>query len=216
MNKLFYTIILITLFLIGIIFDSSKIIAFAFGVSIPIALVLFIIGLRNIIKSKGSKCKMIVHKKGTHRAEYKPFPFIYRNKTLSYRFQFNVTCIYEDEKLHYRENKLFGFSHFFHHRNSARFAWRYDIRTGLINIYAYHYEKGKRRSIFLTSVNIDEDIDLTLKLSHGYVYYFINDTKVHSHKFKKLVIGYRLWAWFGGKYPAPHYLFYIRQKNIKV
>ena len=45
---------------------------------------------------------------------------------------------------HLDVNKLFGMSYGFHHKNSARFGWRWDLEKNLVEILGYTYVNGVR------------------------------------------------------------------------
>ena len=63
-------------------------------------------------------------------------------------------------------NKLCGFSYGWHHNDSFRIGWKPDFAIpGMINLYAYWYNKGKRfNSKFITTVCENEDLIIKINV----------------------------------------------------
>jgi hypothetical protein len=152
-------------------------------------------------------------KQGKHYSNkllYKLLHWINLKDVLAFQVKFTQTCQYslpeEDQK---DINKLFGFSTGMHHNNSARFGWCYDPNIRKINLYAYCYIDGKRKSKFITSVEIGQNYQLYIH-DLGTSYEFVVDEKytpIATTKIRKSAkrgFGYKLWPFFGGNNPAPH------------
>lgn len=112
-------------------------------------------------------------------------------------------------------NKLFGFGYLNggHHKDSARFGWNYNNKTGRIRLFAYCYVNEKRIIEELCEVLPHKKVRLIISVTQDGNYYFsvhdgYNDWVVKgvanisfTHE-KKL--RYRLGCYFGGNNPAPH------------
>jgi hypothetical protein len=126
------------------------------------------------------------------------------------RFLFAPSCryIFGDEDQH-DNNKLFGFSVGHHHKNSYRFAWKYDPAKDKIGIWAYMYLDGERHSSLVTYVQLR-------KFYHFKVSYFPKKRTLHfeidgcgysykllNNQLTKTGFGYTLGPYFGGNRTAP-------------
>jgi hypothetical protein len=108
-------------------------------------------------------------------------------------------------------NKLFGVGFFPHHHvNSARFGWRYNPDKVAIELLAYFYDNGVRKSEYVGECMIGEIVrcELTIHKSyyifgvrHRYGRYKYSFQHI-SPSFKR--IGYKLGLYFGGNRTAPH------------
>jgi hypothetical protein len=148
---------------------------------------------------------------GKHRA--KPFRFwIWWGRTV---FKREVTvydnCRYEFDTADQLDiNKLFGVGYLpHHHKNSARFGWRYWPGKDQIELLAYCYVDGQRvvKHIGYCSIGIAYRIELYIS---KYQYLFILDDFTgkpvglaevpHDNKRR---FKYRLGCYFGGNRTAP-------------
>lgn len=150
---------------------------------------------------------------GHHRARPLRFGLWWRRSSFAWVVKFTNSCRYDlgnDDQ--YDTNKLVGIGYLpGHHKDSARFGWRYDKVKGQIEIMAYCYVKGQRVIQSLCFCDIDKEYDLFLKvLSNCYYlsvceqgtpkvigYAWVNHN--HNKHFK-----YRLGVFFGGNQVAPH------------
>lgn len=102
-------------------------------------------------------------------------------------------------------NKLFGFCLGINgiHKNSARCVWRYKPEADKIEIAAYYYIGGNRICRRLTTVKINQLINLKIVRAGRSVFFFADGFMVDDD-----VIGYDKPAWgcglyFGGNRRAP-------------
>ena len=154
--------------------------------------------------------------------------FIGRNKReFNTKTYFYGDCIYRLSENRDQINKLTGWSYKFfpfydkeskswragHQKDSVRFGWR-CIDGEEIEIVAYVYVDGVRKSKSLFSVNQEEWVHLKFKETDSYYNFKVIKENGESSmaKFKKngtrkgflgLFI-YRLYPYFGGRMPAPH------------
>jgi hypothetical protein len=151
-------------------------------------------------------------KKGRHHSGnfiYKFFNFFNFTSSIFYRVTFNQSCKYEIEgEDMYDINKLVGFSRGLHHKDSARFGWRYSSKGDCIELFAYCYVSGNRTYKKMCDIELNREAVLEIsKVKNYYIfrvfhgistYVFTVDTKC------KFPIGYSLWPYFGGNLKAPH------------
>lgn len=150
---------------------------------------------------------------GKHRA--RPFRFgIWWNKIIyTWHVQFTESCRYDlgnNDQLD--TNKLCGIGFLpGHHKESARFGWRYDTASGLIEVLAYCYIKGQRVIEHIAFCEIGKNYRLELfSLVRSY-HLTCCDLETHkpiyvvdiNHGHKKK-LSYRLGVFFGGNQKAPH------------
>lgn len=145
------------------------------------------------------------------------FPFFYctTKKHLEKKLivRFTNSCRYtlpnEDQN---DVNKLFGFSYGFHHIDSDRIGWRYNLGNQKIEIVLYSYECGKRKPTqHITWANIDEEVSISISIDFNDVYkgrsvcIKVNDIWINKmYKYKNKWIIYTLGNYFGGNNRAPH------------
>jgi hypothetical protein len=154
---------------------------------------------------------------GKHYARPRRFGIYWNRKSFSWKVKFTDSCRYDLRSGDQLDtNKLCGIGYFpgFHHIDSARFGWRYNIETGLIELMAYCYVNKQRIIKPLASCEIGKEYHISLKkisiiylfdcaVSEGGVYLkSIGSTDVPYYHKKKL--GYRLPVYFGGNHVAPH------------
>ena len=152
---------------------------------------------------------------GKHRS--RPWrPALWWNKTtFTWVVKFDESCRYDlgnDDQ--YDTNKLCGVGYLWHHhRNSARFGWRYNTTTQFIELVAYCYVNGKRVVQPICQCVIGRPYRIELrKLAMMYLFTCQDATDWYSrlqgtaevpYDHKK-VVGYRLGVFFGGNRVAPH------------
>lgn len=148
--------------------------------------------------------------RGRHRARPLRFWFWWNKKSITRDVRFDESCRYDlnsDDQLD--TNKLIGIGYLpGHHKESARFGWRYIIETGMIELSAYCYVNGVRAIKHICFCEIGRTYRIQLRLLLN-AYFFIclgdnvNETiEVHYSHRKKF--GYRLGTYFGGQAKAPH------------
>jgi hypothetical protein len=150
--------------------------------------------------------KKLTIKAGKHRVKLK-IDLNFNINSITKKFIFTESCRYILKSKSDQADicKLFGFSQGYHHRNSARFGWRYNLNSKKIEILAYMYLSGKRESFFLCNCDINEKYEFILTKK----YHFIvknNNQIIAEQKFKpeyKYNIGYKLYLFFGGNHSAP-------------
>lgn len=120
-------------------------------------------------------------------------------------------------------NKLFGVGYLpGHHKDSARFGWRYLPDSGKMEIMAYCYADGKRIIEDVAFCEVGRAYRLKLNITAteymfsvfdltGGASNLIGQTIVARRHSKKLQYG--LWPYFGGNYPAPHYMTILIDKE---
>lgn len=149
---------------------------------------------------------------GHHRALPLRIGFWWRCNSFAWVVKFTDSCRYDlGNNDQIDTNKLIGIGYLpGHHKDSARFGWRYDTAKGQIEILAYSYVNGQRIIQSLCFCEIGKEYDLFLKvLSNCYYLSVCNrgTPKVngfawvnhnHNKHFK-----YRLGVFFGGNRAAP-------------
>ena len=106
-------------------------------------------------------------------------------------------------------NKLLGFSlvNSFHHRNSVRLGWRYELSTGDIDLFSYVYLNGVWSHEFLGSIVIGETVECEILMTNDtFTFMLKNEVMaiVSYERGMKKGIYYMLFPYFGGNQPAPH------------
>lgn len=135
----------------------------------------------------------------------------------NYIINFTDSCKYDIGKDQSDINKLFGVSYGYHHNQSDRIGWRYNIKTNMIDILLYSYENKKRYSFHLCShpLNTNLNLSLKVKLTKNYRFVeikFLDQTKTYcfTHNLKNW--GYTLGSYFGGNRTAPHTIKFMLKK----
>lgn len=150
---------------------------------------------------------------GLHRALPLCFGFWWRRNSFTWVVKFTDSCRYDlgsDDQ--FDINKLVGIGYLpGHHKDSARFGWRYDTAKGQIEILTYCYVKGTRKIQPLCFCEIGKGYVLRLKiLMNSYYLEVLERGEMpvigyawidhnHNKQFK-----YRLGTYFGGNQVAPH------------
>lgn len=108
-------------------------------------------------------------------------------------------------------NKLFGISYGYHHHNSVRFGWRWNLKENKLEILAYIYINKKRIQDSLAFIDLHQDYQFKIiKQEHQYLLSIIDpetsQTIVHKTypAGKGCPLGYLLHPYFGGNCSAPH------------
>lgn len=157
-------------------------------------------------------------KKGNHRTSNPTIGLHWKKSMLSYMVNFDDSCKYRTKETYNQSdiNKLFGLSFGFHHENSARFGWRYNIKEDVIDVVAYIYRNGDRvnewaESIHIGKVKTNTDYIFDLDISGGYYLFIIKSVDGKNILDSKLSKtgnlppwGYYLNPYFGGDETAPH------------
>jgi hypothetical protein len=147
---------------------------------------------------------------GKHRARPLRLGLWWNKTSITCDVQFTETCRYDlGNTDQYDINKLIGIGYLpGHHKDSARFGWRYWADRNQIELWAYCYVNGQREIKQICFCEIGKIYRIQLRLLRG-AYFFIclaenfNETVdvpfTHSKK-----LGYRLGTYFGGNQKAPH------------
>jgi hypothetical protein len=154
--------------------------------------------------------KTYVIKKNKHTSRITIAPYSYT--FLKFKVIFDKTSIYQT-KIPTNQgdiNKLYGFSDCSnsHHVNSARIGWRWYNEE--LELFAYVYTNGNRKSKKITSVDINQEIDCQILTKETkYIFLVNNHTVTLPRGCSKMDgIRYQLFPYFGGDEKAPH--------NIKI
>jgi hypothetical protein len=161
-----------------------------------------------------SKIKTIMQytiRKSKHRAWPFRLGLYFNKKKLRFRVCFDQSCKHslgDEDQLDI--NKLFGIGYFpNHHKESARFGWRYNADTNKIELFAYCYVLGERVTQFITSIALNISVVLELSIDlYAYTFTVIKDSIVANssvpHFRKPNKLAFALGVFFGGDKPAPH------------
>lgn len=165
--------------------------------------------------------------RGRHRARPLRFGFWFNRKSFTWTVRFTESCRYDlQSEDQFDTNKLIGIGYArgwfrlntpwwkfrkYHHKDSARFGWRYNTKTEQIEILAYCYINGRREIHPICACMIGQRYDLHLTILSTCYYlavHYKGDVRSigyawvnHSHS-KKFM--YRLGVFFGGNKVAPH------------
>lgn len=148
---------------------------------------------------------------GKHRA--KPFRFWcwWHRSAFKWEVTFGENCRYEFATPDQLDiNKLIGVGYLpHHHKNSARFGWRYWTGKDQIELLAYCYRDGERVAQHIGYCEIGKRYRIELYISR-YQYLFLLDdangfpiSQVEIHHQNKRRFKYRLGTYFGGNRTAP-------------
>jgi hypothetical protein len=130
------------------------------------------------------------------------------SEVLTFEAKFDKSAIYQTvlPSNQYDINKLYGFSdcNQQHHTNSARFGWRWF--KDKLEIHAYVYNDGVRKSKFIRSVAIDEMTSYELTIESSYYKFRVGSTVIEMNRTNNCEVGayYKLYPYFGGDETAPH------------
>jgi hypothetical protein len=131
----------------------------------------------------------------------------WRKTAFSRTVKFDESCRYDlgtDDQ--YDTNKLVGIGYLpHHHKNSARFGWRYWTDRGEIELSAYCYVDGRREIKHICFCEIGKEYRIKLQVLANSYYFDVYEAGTlkqlgvvfvehyHRRKFK-----YGLWPYFGG------------------
>lgn len=147
-------------------------------------------------------------KKGEHYSNNNTLTNLINLDTLKCLVIFNNSCIYKniDSANQYDINKLIGFSDCgsLHQENSARFGWNW--LNGSIHLYAYCYNNGERKYMFLDTIELNKPYYLKMYLDSSSYYFYLKDKRYTMSRFcsDNKINGYQLFPYFGGDETAPH------------
>lgn len=122
--------------------------------------------------------------------------------------KFDSTAIYQTLSPENQDdiNKLYGFAdnNSNHHEYSARFGWRWS--NGALRLFAYVYNQGIVSSKELTTINIGQEVNCSIKIIPGKYLFTVNDTTEEMPRAAttEKAKGYQLYPYFGGDETAPH------------
>lgn len=148
-------------------------------------------------------------RKGHHRQLIPTFGIFYNKKTLERLVTFHANCAYKIEGVdQYDINKLVGIGYPpHHHKESARFGWRYNKETNGITLFAYCYVSGKREERQIADVPMEQEIKLKIYISASHycfdvqydiIQHWCIVQKKHTKKW-----AYLLGPFFGGNRKTP-------------
>lgn len=149
-------------------------------------------------------------RKGKHRAWPFRLGLYFSKKKIRFRVVFDTSCKYELGSENQGDiNKLFGVGYFpNHHKESARFGWRYNEDINKIELVAYCYVNGQRVTDLITTVPFHQSHVLQLNITSRFYHFAVvkdsfevNTSIEHSNKRKW---SFPLGVYFGGNKPAPH------------
>ncbi len=127
---------------------------------------------------------------------------------LNFTVKFDSTSVYQTVVPANQEdiNKLYGFSdnNAEHQQFSARFGWNW-VREAL-RLYAYVYNNGVRSSQEISSIQIRNEYNCSIKVSDDHYIFSVNNIIIQMARSSKTsrAVGYKLYPYFGGTEPAPH------------
>lgn len=150
---------------------------------------------------------------GRHRALPLRFGFWWRRNSFTWTVKFDESCQYDlhnDDQ--FDTNKLVGIGYLpGHHKDSARFGWRYWTDRKEIELTAYCYVNGRRIIQHVCFCEIGKEYRIKLQVLATSYYFDVYEqgemsavgivTVDHGHEKK---IRYRLGVYFGGNRVAPH------------
>lgn len=150
--------------------------------------------------------------RGKHRARPLRFGFWWRKTSFTWVVKFDESCRYDlqsDDQ--FDINKLIGIGYLpGHHKESARFGWRYWTERKEIELSAYCYVNGRRVIKHICFCEIGKEYRIKLQVLATSYYFDVCEPGIvqpcgitlvkydHNKKFK-----YRLGPFFGGNRPAP-------------
>lgn len=146
-------------------------------------------------------------KKGKHYSTHLP-SLHFGIKKMKVSFSFGVSCWYRMiDPDDYAINKLCGFSLGFHHRDSIRCGWHPSEKLGMIDLFFYLYNGGKRIEHQFTTVSTFKGYELTILMGRSSVSFELHgsgQSAFGSTAFvpPRFLPGYQLFPYIGGKKPA--------------
>ena len=141
-------------------------------------------------------------KKGTHAPMR--FPVVVTSSEIARVVQFTPSCRYDIGSDQSDINKLFGVGYLPHHHTySARFGWRYDTASDMIEILAYWYDKGERLWESMKFVAIGSKNIMVLRRHENMHEFYIGKERLQID-LNSCEWGFLLQPYFGGNRVAPH------------
>lgn len=149
--------------------------------------------------------KKYVIKKGQHNSGIHLSIHFKKEIEMKRQVLFDESCEYNIQNDDQEDvNKLFGVSFGLHHKNSARFGWRWSVDKRKIEILTYTYIDGVRDFVSLQFVDLNETLTLTLIAKADTYYFKIGTSELLINKNISPSYGYFLYPYFGGNKVAPH------------
>lgn len=150
---------------------------------------------------------------GHHRSRSFRFAVWWRRTSFSWVVKFDETCRYDlgnDDQ--FDTNKLVGIGYLpHHHKNSARFGWRYWTERKEIELSAYCYVNGRRVIQHICFCEIGKEYRIKLQVLANSYYFDVYEQGsvkaagvVFVDHFNRRKLKYGLWPYFGGNQVAPH------------
>lgn len=150
---------------------------------------------------------------GRHRALPLRFGVWWKRNSFSWVVKFTDSCRYDlGNEDQFDTNKLVGIGYLpGHHKDSARFGWRYWTDRKEIELTAYCYVNGRRVIQHVCFCKIGKEYRLRLQVLATCYYFDVYEAgemksagivtieRGHNKHFK-----YRLGTYFGGNQVAPH------------
>lgn len=186
-------------------------------------------------------------KKGTHAPFSFPKLFV-KDMRLQYDITFTKSCAYDIGPEDQGDiNKLYGVGYYttkifkkkevklpfsskkttipwfrpMHHYNSVRFGWRYDIKTSMIEILGYWYERGIRHEEHIAWTQLDRTYRYSFHIFLDCHLLTVYSKENGYEEVGELYLpipgsdtGYPLRPYFGGNQKAPHDMT-IKIENIR-
>lgn len=147
-----------------------------------------------------------------HRARPLRFGFWFSRKSFSWVVKFTESCRYDlgnDDQ--FDTNKLIGIGYLpGHHKDSARFGWRYWTERKEIELSAYCYVNGRREIKHVCFCQIGKEYKIHLAINKQTYFFGVDDcdTKALWHvevpHFNSKKFKFRLGPYFGGTSASPH------------
>ena len=141
-------------------------------------------------------------RKGTHAPLR--LPSIVTSSEIARLVQFTPSCRYDIGSDQSDINKLFGVGYLpHHHHNSARFGWRYDTASGMIEVLAYWYANKERMWESLKFVAIGSRNTMVIRRHENMHEFYIGKERLQI-ALPSCEVGFLLHPYFGGNRTAPH------------
>lgn len=131
--------------------------------------------------------------------------FLNFRKEIKYFVKFDNSCWYNYVNNDSNDlNKVFGYGGVNNQKRSARFAWKPDFdNEGILKIYAYVYDNGKRIIEYVCDIKTDDQREFILKKKNGFEFFISSENK-HIPVNGRIPTWIKFWPYFGGNNKAPH------------
>ena len=173
------------------------------------------IGIFNVIVYDMMKYRNYTIFKGFHNIIgrfFVPILYLNKSKTVEKQFVFSESCRYDSDEITCT-HKLFGISFGWHHKNSARFGWKYNELSGRIIPSAYIYKNGVRYiyecfeevnigQIYTYKITTTDYNKISFTITRNLDNKIIGTYDVELSELPRW--GYKLYPYFGGDPKAPH------------